>query len=138
LGQLKILILSHIFAQNFVHLALKLIQQAIGSIRNLDTGSYFVIHFVHLTLKLIQHAIAIGSIKNIDIGSYCCNKSSASSTKVDSTNFGSIRNLDTGSNFVINFVHLALKLIQHAIAHTIRPVNDFTEGSTQEAPMGAT
>ena len=57
---------------NFVHLAPKLIQHiiAIGSIRNLDTGSYFAINFVHLAPKLIQHVIAIWVIKNLDTGTY--------------------------------------------------------------------
>jgi hypothetical protein len=47
LGQSKILIQAHIFAQNFVHLASKLIQHviAIGSIKNLDTGSFFAQNF---------------------------------------------------------------------------------------------
>ena len=44
---------------------------AIGSIKNLDTGSYFAINLVNfLTSKLIQNVIAIGSIKNLDTGSY--------------------------------------------------------------------
>ena len=54
-------------------LALKLIQHviAIGSIKNLDTGSYFAINLVNfLAPKLIQHVIAIGSIENLDTGSY--------------------------------------------------------------------
>ena len=49
------------------NLAPKLIQHviAIGSIKNLDTGSYFAINLVNfLAPKLIQHVIAIGSIKN--------------------------------------------------------------------------
>ena len=81
------------------HLALKLIQNviAIGSIKNLDTGSFFAINFVHLALKLIQHVIT----------------------------FRLIKNLDTGSYFVKNMVNfLALKLIQHVIAtqYTKSPV----------------
>ena len=55
---------------NFI--ALKLIQHvmSIGSIKNLDTGSYFVINMVNfLAPKLIQHVIAFGSIKNLDTGS---------------------------------------------------------------------
>ena len=50
------------------NLAPKLIQHviAIGSIKNLDTGSYFAINFVtNIAPKLIQHVIAIGSIKNL-------------------------------------------------------------------------
>ena len=46
------------------NLAPKLIQHiiAIGSIKNLDTGSYFAINFVtNLAPKLIQHIIAIES-----------------------------------------------------------------------------
>ena len=38
----------------------------IGSIKNLDTGSYFAINLVNfLALKLIQHGITMGSIKNL-------------------------------------------------------------------------
>jgi len=54
-------------------LASKLIQHvlAIGSIKNLDIGSYFAINLGNfLASKLIQHVIAIGSIKNLDTGSY--------------------------------------------------------------------
>ena len=54
------------------NLAPKLIQHvvAIGSIKNLDTGSYFAIDLVNfLAPKLIQHVIAIASIKNLDTGS---------------------------------------------------------------------
>ena len=53
------------------NLAPKLIQHviAIGSIKNLDTGSYFAINFVtNLAPKLIQHVIAIESIRNLDTG----------------------------------------------------------------------
>ena len=74
-------------------LASKLIQHVIaiglgiGSIKNLDTGSYFAINLVNcLALKLIQHGTAIGSIKY----------------------------LHTASCFAIYLVNcLALKLIQH-------------------------
>ena len=55
------------------NLAPKLIQHiiAIGSIKNLDTGSYFAINFVtNLAPKLIQHVIAIETIRNLDTGSY--------------------------------------------------------------------
>ena len=55
------------------NLAPKLIQHvmAIGSIKNVDTGSYLAINFVtNLAPKVIQHVIAIGSIKNFDTGSY--------------------------------------------------------------------
>ena len=53
------------------NLASKLIQHviAIGSIKNLDTGSYFAINIVtNLAPNLIQHVIAIESIRNLDTG----------------------------------------------------------------------
>ena len=55
------------FAQKF-EATPKLIQHliAIGSIKNLDTGSNFAINLVNfLAPKLILHVIAIGSIKNL-------------------------------------------------------------------------
>jgi hypothetical protein len=54
-------------------LAPKLIQHviAIGSVKNLDTGSYFAINLVNfLAPKLIQFVIAIVSIQNLDTSSY--------------------------------------------------------------------
>ena len=54
LSQLEILIEAHTFATFFVHVASK-----IGSIRNLDTGSYFCNFFVHVALNWGQLEIWI-------------------------------------------------------------------------------
>ena len=41
---------------------------AIGSIKNLDTGSYIAINLVNfLAQKLIKHVIAIGSVRNLEM-----------------------------------------------------------------------
>ena len=43
----------------------------IGSIKNLNLGSYFPINLENFLIsKLIQNVIAIGSIKNLGTGSY--------------------------------------------------------------------